>query len=809
MDFSQRKLSKTEWEGIEVPLPAEEKQIMELICNGYHDVNIRQNHTQTLLQFVKVQNTPALDAYLFVHYLQSHLNTLRQKYTFPLALLVDNKTTVLKKADLIRLAHTNNQIQDQGPNIFEFTLMDILKSMLSSKKRDKPEWLSHYYTLQTLLRYNIVFNLTLREKLNRIITSVMPDVNVTTMLWQAQLILERNTFLLRYADETLYDHQRQLFTHCKDPRPKLILYIAPTGTGKTMSPIGLAEKHKVIFVCAARHVGLSLARAAISLQKRVAFAFGCQDAEDIRLHFYAAKEYTKHYKSGGIGKVDNSQGEKVEIMISDVQSYLPAMLYMLAFNPAERIILYWDEPTISLDYAAHDLHDLIHRNWTGNLIPNVVLSSATLPHYVDLQETLSHFRQQFDDVQVSEIVSHDCKKTIPLINADGFIEMPHYLSADYTGCIIPMVTHCFKQQTLLRYIDLDAAVKFIKYVHEVEEASVNNPRCNLSLYFSTWEDVTMSNIKLYYLFLLRNLKADRWPILFAALQAKRKARYASSIHIVTKDAFTLTDGPTIFLADDVAKVAQFYFQSAQIPAHIVSDIQRTIQFNTNLNSQATSLEKDLEDGKGKGNSGMEGKEKKNNNEERLDPEMKRLMRSIEELRAQVKMVSLNPAYVPNTHEHLLKHAPVDNIASSLHTKNAAFTSDISEYVVEQIMRIDDDIEDSWKLLLLMGIGVFAAHKSARYTEIMKQLAQEQKLYLVIASSDYIYGTNYQFCHGYIGKDLNAMSQEKAIQAMGRVGRNNIQQDYSVRFRSNELLLKLFLPDAEKPEVANMNRLFNA
>ena len=54
----------------------------------------------------------------------------------------------------------------------------------------------------------------------------------------------------------------------------------------------------------------------------------------------------------------------------------------------------------------------------------------------------------------------------------------------------------------------------------------------------------------------------------------------------------------------------------------------------------------------------------------------------------------------------------------------------------------DDVDDHWKLLLMMGIGVFAAHDSDRYTEVMKQLAQEQKLYLIIASTDYIYGTNY-------------------------------------------------------------------
>ena len=137
-----------------------------------------------------------------------------------------------------------------------------------------------------------------------------------------------------------------------------------------------------------------------------------------------------------------------------------------------------------------------------------------------------------------------------------------------------------------------------------------------------------------------------------------------------------------------------------------------------------------------------------------------------------------------------------------------FTCEISEDTVEQIMRITD-VQDYWKLLLLMGIGVFAEHKSTRYTEIMKKLAQEQKLFMIIASTDYIYGTNYQFCHGYIGNDLAAMSQEKCIQAMGRIGRNKLQQDYSVRFRANSLIYKLFQREEDKPEVINMNRLFNA
>jgi hypothetical protein len=120
-----------------------------------------------------------------------------------------------------------------------------------------------------------------------------------------------------------------------------------------------------------------------------------------------------------------------------------------------------------------------------------------------------------------------------------------------------------------------------------------------------------------------------------------------------------------------------------------------------------------------------------------------------------------------------------------------------------------DVDDSWKILLLLGIGVFTEHKSSAYTEIMKRLADTQKLYLIIADSDYVYGTNYQFCHGYLSKDLS-LTQEKIIQALGRIGRNNIQQEYSARFRDDAHIKLLFqqIESINKPEVINMNILFN-
>jgi hypothetical protein len=175
---------------------------------------------------------------------------------------------------------------------------------------------------------------------------------------------------------------------------------------------------------------------------------------------------------------------------------------------------------------------------------------------------------------------------------------------------------------------------------------------------------------------------------------------------------------------------------------------------------------------------------------------------LDTLKSMVKNARLNDLFVPNTLTHLNKWA------EGLNTKNA-FTSNIDEDVVSSIMLLKD-VDDSWKVLLLLGIGVFTEHKSSDYTEIMKKLADQQKLYLIIADSDYIYGTNYQFCHGYLSKDMK-LTQEKIIQAMGRIGRNNIQQEYTIRFRDDEQINTLFTKFAseEKPEVINMNLLFNS
>jgi hypothetical protein len=845
MDLKQRKLNRSEWNSIEVSVSKSEIDVLNMIIKGYHDVNIKINNNNSIFTFLKIEYSEKMEDYIYNKYLrersdriENELKTINLEYK---KMKIDSETK-LNSADKVRLERFDENSLKKN-DIYEYTLLTHMEQIIYNKKTANKKSLHfHYFTLYKLIRNNIVkLNRHIKEFASRILTSFENDIDKAIIIENGVEIIEKNESLLRYGDLTLYEHQKDIFTACKKPNPKLVLYMAPTGTGKTLTPIALSEQKKIIFVCAARHVGLALARAAISVNKKIAFAFGCASADDIRLHYFAAKEFTRNKRTGGIGKVDNSVGDNVEIIICDIKSYLPAMYYMLAFFKANDIIMYWDEPTITLDYDEHEFHSTIRKIWKKNCIPNVVLSSATLPKQNELTETLPDFLNKFSGAEICNIVSHDCKKSIPIINKDGLVVLPHYLHSDYSN-ILTVAKHCNDYLTLLRYFDLKEVVNFITYTLS---NNYGNAKTNLDRHFETLDDINMKNIKMYYVYLLQNIIRDKWDNIYNHFKEIRRPRIlenntidpkgnknnkgdtqpslgTSGVYVTTKDAYTLTDGPTIFISNDIEKIAKFCIQQANIPSVVMEDIMKKIEYNNVINEKLHLLESEVDiikeaaDRKVKnevsefhGGQKVTGRNKSNKDPKKLSKDipaefenkgaLSKLVQEITSLRMMIKSATINDTFIPNRKMHLDKWA--EGIKS-----NSSFTSSIDEKFVSDIMALKG-VDNSWKVLLMMGIGVFINHENITYTEIMKQLADEQKLFMIIASSDYIYGTNYQFCHGFLSKDLN-LTQEKIIQAMGRIGRNNVQQTYTVRFRDDEQILKLFTSETDKPEIINMNRLFN-
>ena len=416
MDLTQQKLTKSEWNFLEVPVNSQEGKILKLIYNGYDNTSYTNNESNSLLGWMKIgTDEDQFHLYIYRENFEKIIKKIVKKYDISFVMQKDKSSKKqLKKQDLIRISNSSKKMEEIKDTIYEFILLDNAKMFFKKKLCPK-----RYYTLTQLVRNNVRYiNHYVLQFVDWIIEEYKDKIDKTALIANAYEYIEKNTEVFKYTDMKLYDHQSRLFESIKRQGSKLILYQAPTGTGKTMSPVGLAKGKKIIFTCAAKHIGLQLAKACISMEIKIAVAFGCKDAGDIRLHYFAAKDFVRHRRTGAIFRVDNSNGEKVELIITDIQSYLPAMNYMLAFNEPEDIVWYWDEPTITLDYDTHEFHEILQRNWQQNEIPNVVLSSATLPNMDEILQMTRHFQGKFETNNIEEIISYECKKSIPILDAN-------------------------------------------------------------------------------------------------------------------------------------------------------------------------------------------------------------------------------------------------------------------------------------------------------------------------------------------------------------------------------------------------------
>ena len=837
MDLTQNKLTRTEWDSIEVPVSDSEKDILRMIIDGFENQEIVKNKTMSLFSFTKIEYSKENEQFLYDKYFAPVVQSTIKKYG-----IVKMTTTgggnikKMKSIDVFRIQNLEANIDTNKKVVYEFIALDFCNSLCKYLSKGKAKYAFYLYTLIQLSKASIHnVNQHVLDFINRVIAEANSKTDLSMIVKEAYSFIEQNKYLLEYEDKLLFPHQKQLFSIFNEERvmPRLVLYIAPTGTGKTLSPIGLSVKYKIIFVCVARHIGLALAKSAISMEKKIAFAFGCETASDIRLHYFAAVDYTRDKRSGGIRKVDNSNGSKVEIMICDVKSYLTAMNYMLAFNSETTLITYWDEPTITMDYEEHDLHAVIHRNWVENKIPNIVLSCATLPHEEEIIDTLADFRMRFDDANIHTIASYDCKKSIPILTKDGFCALPHTMYKTHAD-LVECVRHCESNKTLLRYFDLSEIVKFAFFIN------LNNlvsEQLLMKNYFREIADITMNSLKLYYLELLKYISPDSWDEIYTYMKSVQKTKFASpltkstsidsvfqsnngggtisrtqsvqgsvqkeksntqsGILLTTSDAHTLTDGPTIFLTEDAKKIGNFYTQQSAIPTAMFQDLLTKIAVNNKVSAQLFELERDL-DLLEKPDEDKTTKKKEKEDENKPDV-VRDLYKKIDALRKQIRYISLDTEFIPNTKMHQMKWVGVVN--------DQSFCPNISEDSVKEIMCLE--IDNYLKVLMLLGIGLFIQGVDPRYLELMKQLAQNQDLFIIIASSDFVFGTNYNFCHGFIGKDMANMTQAKTIQCLGRIGRSAIQSTYTVRFRDDEFIYNLFKTPEMNREALNMSKLFSS
>jgi len=485
---------------------------------------------------------------------------------------------------------------------------------------------------------------------------------------------------------------------------------------------------------------------------------------------------------------------------------------------------------------------------------NVVLSCATLPTETELLDVIEDFSMKFTNAEIHTINSYECKKTISLINKDKYTVLPHVLFENHTD-ILACVRNCQTNKTILRYFNLKEIIIFIETVMPIIRETI--PLLSIPTYFQSIEEITMNGIKLYYLTVLSSLPANCWSEIFENAKKTHTTYWRDNeneclkkiksfdkavignvstefslpltrivslpqrisntnqilntssatspvstsipsstdgVLLTTVDAHTLTDGATIFFAEDVDKIGRFLIHQSKIPETVLSKIADKIVLNQRNQEQIEVLSKLIDDKIGK-DSEKERKIEKEN----FTPEIKRMINSLDDLKSTIQTISLEMRYIPNTQPHQMIWWNAEETVTN------AFVPNIDQCSAEEVMGLN--VAPQMKMLLLMGIGVFSNEVNERYMEIMKRLALEERLYLIIANCDFIYGMNYQMCHAFFGKDLKEMTQQKIIQAIGRIGRGNIQQEYTIRIRDDDIFKRLFLPQDRNVEAENMCRLF--
>ena len=248
----QVKLTGEEWNGVEIMEPEEEMRILQLIIDGFHDVNRVFNPHQSLISRLKITATPEMDDYIFDEYFRKRVervvaaviatsNSGSESGSGAFEISPKSKKT-MKKVDLMRIQNMNTTFGGSG-DTYDHHIMDTIDAMIAAKTGAAAnEWMKHYYTLKLMLQKSVIgINAHIIEFANYIISTFAGDINVIGFLRNAYRFIEQNENVFKYADFQLYEHQKQLFTIAKRPGAKMVLYIAPTGTGKTLSPLGLSE----------------------------------------------------------------------------------------------------------------------------------------------------------------------------------------------------------------------------------------------------------------------------------------------------------------------------------------------------------------------------------------------------------------------------------------------------------------------------------------------------------------------------------------------------------------------------------------
>ena len=190
VDLTQRKLTKAEWTNIEVRIPENELDILKMLIAAYHDINYSLNKTHSLI-ITKTEYSDKMEEFLFIKYFQEFVVKMNKKhelgFKFPKV-----SSSKVKKSDIIRISNVEQNLMTNKEIIFEFIVLQMCDYMLRAHKKKDKKWLFHFYTIHTILKYNIKHkNKFVCKFVNFVIDIYAQHTNVREIVYNSYDVIEK------------------------------------------------------------------------------------------------------------------------------------------------------------------------------------------------------------------------------------------------------------------------------------------------------------------------------------------------------------------------------------------------------------------------------------------------------------------------------------------------------------------------------------------------------------------------------------------------------------------------------------------
>ena len=218
IDLYQKKLSKAEWDYMEVPESKDEVEILSLIKRGFSNVNIKYNTAKSIIGVLKTSITEETMVFLFNKYFRKKIEEICEEHDYKgyncEEIIGKNKNLKIKKIDEMRIV--NNNFQENNDKIYEFVLLEIIEQLIEYHEDKKANWYYYYYTLK-FMKNNEIENLNtyVINFVENVLERYENDFKIKTFIRYAYNFIEKNEYLFKYQDFSLYEHQKQIFTICK------------------------------------------------------------------------------------------------------------------------------------------------------------------------------------------------------------------------------------------------------------------------------------------------------------------------------------------------------------------------------------------------------------------------------------------------------------------------------------------------------------------------------------------------------------------------------------------------------------------